>query len=92
MIQKAMAASGIAEKYNAPMQSAPKIPFGGSGNLDIDNCVLGKAVDGLFTMMGEEGKKIRTNPRGADYAAFEDGLRETARTRREPAECPPSRS
>ena len=62
IIKKAMATNGVTEKYNALMQSAPKTPFGGSGSLDIDDYVLGKAVDGLFTMMGEEEKKIRTNP------------------------------
>ena len=62
IIQKAMAANGVTEKYNALMQSAPKLPFGGGGNMDINNYVLGKAVDGLFTMMGEEEKKIRSDP------------------------------
>ena len=30
--------------------------------MDINGYVLGKSVDGMFTMMGEEEKKIRTNP------------------------------
>ena len=31
-------------------------------NLDLDRYVTDKALDGLFTMLGEEEKKIRTNP------------------------------
>jgi hypothetical protein len=30
--------------------------------LDLETYVTGKAVDGLFLMLGEEGKKIRTDP------------------------------
>lgn len=33
-----------------------------SGALDLDNYVTNKALDGLFYTVGEEEKKIRTNP------------------------------
>jgi hypothetical protein len=33
-----------------------------SGTLDLDSYVANKAVDGLFYMVGEEEKKMRTNP------------------------------
>ena len=29
---------------------------------DLDNYVVGKALDGLFHVVGDEEKKIRTNP------------------------------
>jgi len=39
------------------------IPFAGAmGSFDVENYVTTKAVDGLFTMLGEEEKKIRTDP------------------------------
>ena len=39
------------------------IPFAGViGTFDLDNYVTSKAVDGLFSMLGEEEKKIRTDP------------------------------
>ena len=38
------------------------IPFGGMESMDLDHYVTGKALDGLFHMVGEEEKKIRTNP------------------------------
>ena len=44
------------------MGSAPKLPFGKMPTVDINGYVLEKSVDGMFTMMGEEEKKIRTNP------------------------------
>lgn len=45
-------------KYeNIPFASATGIP-----SLDLDTYVTNKALDGLFTMVGEEEKKIRTNP------------------------------
>jgi hypothetical protein len=30
--------------------------------VDIDSYVVGKALDGLFRVLGEEERKIRTNP------------------------------
>lgn len=63
VIEKAMTHTGVQEKFGALMGSAPKLPFGGgSPQVDINNYVLGKSVDGMFTMMGEEEKRIRTNP------------------------------
>jgi hypothetical protein len=62
IIQKSMAANGVTQKYDALMKSAPKLPFMSSTPMNIEDYVLQKAVDGLFTMMGEEEKKIRTNP------------------------------
>ena len=63
VIEKAMAHTGVQEKFGALMGSAPKLPFGGgTPQVDINNYVLGKSVDGMFTMMGEEEKRIRTNP------------------------------
>lgn len=62
IIQKTMDANGVTEKYNSLMQTAPKLPFGGADKFDINGYVTQKAVEGLFIMMGEEEKKIRTNP------------------------------
>ncbi len=33
-----------------------------SQSLDLDHYVTDKALDGLFYMLGQEEKKIRTNP------------------------------
>ena len=34
-------------------------------SLDLDHYVTNKSLDGLFHMVGEEEKKIRTNPQRA---------------------------
>lgn len=62
IIQKAMASNEVTEKFNGLMQSAPRLPFTQAQTIDIDKYVLDKSVEGLFTMMGVEEKKIRTNP------------------------------
>jgi RNA binding exosome subunit len=38
------------------------VPFGRMESLDLDHYVTTKALDGLFLMVGEEEKKIRTQP------------------------------
>jgi hypothetical protein len=43
------------DKYTA-------LPFMKSPSLDLDHYVTSKAMDGLFYMIGQEEKKIRTNP------------------------------
>ncbi len=62
IIEKAMANTGVTEKFTALMGSAPKMPFGRSPTVDINAYVLEKSVDGLFFMMGQEETRIRTNP------------------------------
>lgn len=54
---------GVARNYSQLREKFEAIPFAGTfGSLDLDNYVTGKAVDGLFNMLGEEEKKIRTDP------------------------------
>ncbi len=43
-------------------QALPLAAFGGKPALDLDDYVTNKALDGLFTMVAAEEKKIRTNP------------------------------
>jgi len=38
------------------------VPFGNMESVDLDHYVTTKALDGLFFMVGQEEKKIRTNP------------------------------
>lgn len=54
---------GVMRNYTQLMEKTRSIPFAENvGAFDLDNYVTGKAVDGLFAMLGEEEKKIRTNP------------------------------
>lgn len=53
---------GVAKAYKdmiAPYESLPLMP---KESLDLDHYVTGKALEGLFLMVGEEEKKIRANP------------------------------
>lgn len=43
-------------------EALPLMSLAGSPSLDLDSYVTNKALDGLFIMVGEEEKKIRTNP------------------------------
>ena len=38
------------------------IPFIKKESMDLDHYVTNKALDGLFKMVGDEEKKIRTDP------------------------------
>jgi Protein of unknown function (DUF4197) len=62
IIEREMAKTGVSEKFSALMGSAPQMPFTKTPSVDINSYVLEKSVDGMFTMMGQEEAKIRTNP------------------------------
>jgi hypothetical protein len=62
IVEKAMAKTGVTEQYQALMASAPKLPFARLPTLDVNQYVLDKSTDGLFTVMGQEETKIRTDP------------------------------
>jgi hypothetical protein len=53
---------GVTRQYKELVGEVQAIPFMKSENLDINHYVVTKALDGLFYMVGEEEKKIRTNP------------------------------
>jgi Protein of unknown function (DUF4197) len=61
IVHRSMRQVGVVQQYNNVLASAP----GGSalaGQLDINKYVVGKTLDGLFLMLGEEEKKIRKDP------------------------------
>jgi len=62
VIDKTMASNGVTRQYNVLVQRYKTIPFTRNQDLDITNYVLGKALDGLFYELGEEERKIRTDP------------------------------
>ncbi len=61
-ISASMNEVGVAHSYNALMDKVPAVPFAKPQSLDLDHYVTTKALDGLFTMVGQEEQKIRTNP------------------------------
>jgi hypothetical protein len=53
---------GVAKAYKNMMAPAESLPFVSKESVDLDHYVTNKALDGLFIMVGEEEKKIRTDP------------------------------
>jgi len=54
---------GVARSYSQITEKYERIRFTGiMPSFDLDHYVTTKAVDGLFSMLGEEEKKIRTDP------------------------------
>lgn len=54
---------GVTRSYNEMMgKYTSSVPFAKAESLDLDTYVTNKATDGLFFMVGEEEKKIRTDP------------------------------
>jgi hypothetical protein len=53
---------GVTRQYKELTGSMSSLPFVSTRSLDIDEYVVGKALDGLFFVLAEEEKKIRTQP------------------------------
>jgi hypothetical protein len=53
---------GATRSYKSMMAKYDSIPFVSKQSLDLDHYVTGKALDGLFFMVGQEEKKIRSDP------------------------------
>ena len=61
IVQDSMEKVGVVRQYDRVVQSAPGSTALGS-QYDLTKYVVGKTLDGLFYMLGEEEKKIRKNP------------------------------
>ncbi len=62
VVDQAMNQVGVTRQYKELLGRAQSIPFLKTDSLDIDRYVLGKSLDGLFVVLGEQEKQIRTNP------------------------------
>ncbi|HJX31869.1 MAG TPA: DUF4197 domain-containing protein [Thermodesulfobacteriota bacterium] len=62
IISSSMNEVGVTRSYKTMMDKYTALPFMKSPSLDLDHYVTNKAMDGLFYMIGQEEKKIRTNP------------------------------
>ena len=61
IVHQSMQRVGVVQQYQRVLNSAP----GGNalaGQFDLDKYVLGRTLDGLFYMLGEEEKRIRKDP------------------------------
>lgn len=53
---------GATKAFKVLMEKANTVPFLEKATIDLDKYVTDKAIDGLFYMVGQEEKKIRTDP------------------------------
>jgi len=53
---------GVNRQYNELIGKYQSVPFTKSISFDVNQYVTEKATDGLFLVVGQEEKKIRTNP------------------------------
>jgi hypothetical protein len=62
-VSESMNKVGVTKSYKDMMGTYTKsVPFVKTESLDLDHYVTTKSLDGLFYMVGEEERKIRTNP------------------------------
>ena len=62
VVQKTMSEVGVTKQYQTLTRRVKMIPFVKAESLDLDQFVVDQAMRGLFFTLGEEEKKIRTNP------------------------------
>ena len=62
IISSSMDEVGVTHSYKEMMGKYETLPFMSTTSIDLAHYVTTKAMDGLFYMVGQEEKKIRTNP------------------------------
>jgi hypothetical protein len=62
VVERTMNEVGVARQYKDLLGQAQAIPFFRTEDYDLNRYVVGKSLDGLFHVVGEEERKIRTNP------------------------------
>jgi len=61
-VHAAMENVGVIRQYNQVVRNSGAAALLGGRNFNLDQYVVGKTLDGLFYMLGQEEKKIRKNP------------------------------
>ena len=61
-VEEVMNQVGVNRQYNELMGRYKDVPFTKSVTFDVNQYVTEKATDGIFFVVGQEEKKIRTNP------------------------------
>jgi len=62
VVDDSMNKVGTVQRYNALVGQAKSLPLVKTQSLDVGDYVTNKSLDGLFLMVAQEEKKIRTNP------------------------------
>ena len=61
-VERSMSKVGVTRQYQELLGLAKAIPFLKAESYDLNTYVVGKALDGLFHVVADEERKIRTNP------------------------------
>jgi hypothetical protein len=72
VVHRSMQRVEVIKQYNEVMQNPMAAPLLQAQSFDIDNYVLGKTLDGLFYMLGQEEKEIRKNPAARTTALLQE--------------------
>lgn len=63
VVDASMKEVGVVQQYNQLLSAYQSVPFASAlPSFDIESYVVSKALDGLFTVLGEQERKIRTDP------------------------------
>lgn len=62
IVHQSMENVGLIKQFDAFVASTPAASLVGNEDFNLDKYVVGKALDGLFYELGQEEKKIRTDP------------------------------
>lgn len=62
IISTSMSEVGVTQAYKQLTDKYASLPLMSAAAFDLDDYVTNRALDGLFYMVGEEEKKIRTDP------------------------------
>src|SRR5947208_17058891 len=68
VVDRTMGEVGVVRTYKELMGRFEGIPFGQSQTLDVDDYVVGKALVGLFPLVGGPGRELPTSPPGRTSA------------------------
>ena len=71
VVTKATEKVGLAEKYNRVAGKAAGLGLVKKEDANIQRYVTGKSLDGLYTIIGEEERKIRQDPVGTGSAILQ---------------------
>jgi Protein of unknown function (DUF4197) len=63
VVKDSMKDTGVVQQYDQLQSAYQSVPFASSlPSFDIEQYVVAKALDGLFLVLGQEERKIRTDP------------------------------
>ena len=72
VVEKSMSQVGVTQQYNELMGRAKSIPFLNTESYDLNHYVVGRGLDGLFLVVGQQEAQIRANPAARTTALLQE--------------------